>query len=296
MIRQSSNAKDAPKRNEFRAAAWLGVAVAGAVVAVAAPAGQPTVPADLVLSGGAIYTVDAARSWAEALAVRGGRIVYVGSDDGAKAFIGPATRIVELGGRFVLPGFHDSHLHPISGGMRALHCELSGAATAAEALERVRAYAAAHPDRPWVVGRGWELPLFPAGNPRKEALDAVVSDRPVYLTAADGHSAWVNSRALSLAGVTAATPDQAAPASATPAMIRPILMSILRGWRPLGRLHSFTRTPPQSCSPPPPPLRPPRRTARTAPRRRPSPPPRARPGPRTRDAGAPRRGRPRRAP
>ena len=176
--------------------------------AVGATASEPAAaPADLVLTGGEVYTVDAARSWAEAVAIRGGRIVWVGSDDGAKAWIGPATRVVALGGRFVMPGFHDSHLHPITGGMRTLQCELSGAATAAEALERVQAYAAAHPERPWIVGRGWELPLFPAANPRKELLDAVVSDRPVYLTAADGHTAWVNSKALALAGVTAATPD-----------------------------------------------------------------------------------------
>ncbi len=167
--------------------------------------GEP--PADLVLRGGAIYTVDAARSWAEAVAVRGGRIVFVGTDDTVGALIGPATRVVELGGRFVMPGFHDSHLHPITGGMRTLRCELSGATSAAEAVDRVRAYAASHPNATWLMGRGWELPLFPEANPRKEALDAVVADRPVYLTSADGHSAWVNSKALELAGITAATPD-----------------------------------------------------------------------------------------
>jgi predicted amidohydrolase YtcJ len=178
---------------------------AACVAAVAWAAAVP--PADLVLTGGEVYTVDAARSWAEAVAIRGGRIVWVGSDDGAKAWIGPSTSVVALGGRFTMPGFHDSHLHPITGGMRTLQCELSGAATAAEALERVRAYAAAHPKKQWITGRGWELPLFPAANPRKEQLDAVVPDRPVYLTAADGHNAWVNSKALALAGVTAATPD-----------------------------------------------------------------------------------------
>jgi hypothetical protein len=185
-----------------RAGAGLAAVCAAAVAwAAAVP------PADLVLTGGAVYTVDAARSWAEAVAIRGGRIVWVGADDGAKAWVGPETRVVALGGRFAMPGFHDSHLHPITGGMRTLQCELSGAATAAEALERVKAYAAAHPEKRWITGRGWELPLFPAANPRKELLDAVVPDRPVYLTAADGHNAWVNSKALALAGVTAATPD-----------------------------------------------------------------------------------------
>jgi hypothetical protein len=183
------------------------VVPAAALAACAAAGAAAAPPADLVLTGGAVYTVDAARSWAEAVAIRGGRIAWVGSDDGAAAWIGPATRVVALGGRFVMPGFHDSHVHPITGGMRTLQCELSGAATAAEAVERVGAYAAAHPGKPWITGRGWELPLFPAANPRKELLDAVVPDRPVYLTAADGHNAWVNSKALALAGVTAATAD-----------------------------------------------------------------------------------------
>jgi hypothetical protein len=199
-IRRRLTATLVPLRSAALAAVLPGVAFATAALAAQAPA-------DLVLTGGEVYTVDAARSWAEAVAIRDGRIVWVGGDDGAKAWVGPATRVVALGGRFAMPGFHDSHLHPLTGGMRTLQCELSGASTAAEAVERVRAYAAAHPEKAWVTGRGWELPLFPAANPRKELLDAVVPDRPVYLTAADGHNAWVNSRALALAGVTAATPD-----------------------------------------------------------------------------------------
>ncbi len=205
MVGGSPTVERAPRRIGVGVAAWLCAAVA--VAAGAAPAGSAGPPAELVFTGGAIYTIDAARSWAEAIAIRGGRIVYVGAEDGASAWIGPSTRVVRLGGRFVMPGFQDSHLHPISGGMRMLGCELGEAATAAEAVEMVRAYAAAHPDRAWIVGRGWELPLFPAANPRKEALDAVVPDRPVYLSAADSHSAWVNSRALALAGITAATAD-----------------------------------------------------------------------------------------
>jgi predicted amidohydrolase YtcJ len=201
-IEQRINAMQVLVHHVKRVAACVAFAATSATAAA-----PPTGPADLVLTGGEVYTVDAARSWAEAVAIRDGRIVWVGGDDGAKAWIGAGTRVVALGGRFVMPGFHDSHLHPITGGMRTLQCELSGAATAAEALERVRAYAGAHPEMEWITGRGWELPLFPAANPRKELLDAVVPDRPVYLTAADGHNAWVNSKALALAGVTAATPD-----------------------------------------------------------------------------------------
>ncbi len=177
------------------------------VLGAAAPPDPP--PADLVLTGGTVYTVDGARSSAEAVAVTGGRIVFVGPSSGAKARTGPSTRVVALGGKMVLPAFHDAHVHPVSGGVEALECDLNGLQTADRILEAVRRYAAAHPDRPWVRGGGWELPTFPQGNPTKALLDRIVPDRPVYLSAADGHWVWVNSKALAIAGVTNATPDPA---------------------------------------------------------------------------------------
>ena len=180
------------------------LAALGAVVLAASPAPPP---ADLVIRGGAVYTVDDARSWAEAVAVSGGKIVFVGTDSGAKAWIGPKTRVLDASGKMVLPAFHDAHVHPVSGGVEALECDLNGAPTPAAVLERVRAYAAAHPSSPWIRGGGWELTLFPDANPSKALLDAIVPDRPVYLSATDGHSVWVNSKALQLAGVTKATPD-----------------------------------------------------------------------------------------
>ena len=184
----------------------------GAVVAVVATVGiaATEAPADLVFTGGAVYKVDAARSWASAVAIRGGRIVYVGDDAGARAFAGPATRVVALGGRMLLPGFHDSHVHLLGGGVARSTCDLAPASSPADAVARVASFAAAHPADPWVRGHGWELPLFPAANPDKRLLDAVLPDRPAYLLSADGHSAWVNSKALALAGVGAATPDPAA--------------------------------------------------------------------------------------
>ncbi len=164
-------------------------------------------PAELVLRGAAVYTVDDARSWAQAVAVSGGRIVFVGTDAGAKAWIGPATKVVDLAGKMVLPAFHDSHVHPVSGGVEALECDLNGSPTPAAVLENVKRYAAEHPSAAWIRGGGWELTLFPEGNPSKTLLDAIVPDRPVYLSATDGHSVWVNSKALAMAGVTKATPD-----------------------------------------------------------------------------------------
>jgi predicted amidohydrolase YtcJ len=167
----------------------------------------PETPADLILTNGAVYTVDAARSWAEAVAVRDGRIVYVGPSGGEKAYRGPSTRVVDLAGRMLLPGFHDAHVHPVTGGMALSQCDLNGLKTRQEVFEKIRAYAAAHPKEKWILGRGWDLPLFPDANPTRQELDALVSDRPARLTSADGHSSWVNSKALEIAGVTRATLD-----------------------------------------------------------------------------------------
>jgi predicted amidohydrolase YtcJ len=165
--------------------------------------------ADVVLTGGAVYTMDARRSWAQAVAIRGGRIVYVGSDAGARPWVGAATRVVPLGGRMVLPGFQDAHVHPVSGGIELGQCDLNNLSTREAIVEKVRACAGTQAGRPWVVGGGWALPAFPGGAPTRELLDSLVPDRPAYLSAADGHSAWVNSEALRRAGITAATPDPA---------------------------------------------------------------------------------------
>jgi len=163
--------------------------------------------ADLVLRNGAIYTMDASRSWASAIAVRGAEIIYVGVDAGAEKFIGPQTRVIDLQGKMALPGFHDSHVHPVSGGIELGQCNLNGSHSAAEVFQKIRDYAAANPDKQWIVGGGWDLPIFPNANPHKKQLDELVPDRPAFFSAADGHSAWVNSRALEVAGITSDMPD-----------------------------------------------------------------------------------------
>ena len=166
--------------------------------------------ADLVLRGGEIYTMDAARSWAEAVAIRDGRILFVGADSEMEALIGAETQVVDLGGRMVLPGMHDVHIHPISGGMEAAACNLNGLKTSEEYVEAIRRYADAHPDEAWITGGGWLMSAFgPGARPRREILDAIVADRPVFLTSSDGHTAWVNSKALEIAGITRDTPDPA---------------------------------------------------------------------------------------
>ncbi|MBM3462942.1 MAG: amidohydrolase [Armatimonadetes bacterium] len=163
--------------------------------------------ADLVLRNGAVYTLDAARSWADAVAIREGRISYVGAEKGVEPYIGPATKVVDLKGRMVLPGFHDSHVHPVQGGIELGRCDLNNCSTPAEVYATIRKYAAAHPDAAWIIGSGWALPLFPQANPKAADLDRIVRDRPAFIEAADGHSAWVNTKALRVAGITRATKD-----------------------------------------------------------------------------------------
>jgi predicted amidohydrolase YtcJ len=153
--------------------------------------------------------MDAARSWARAVAVRRGRIVYVGPDTFPSDLIGPHTEVVDLRGGMMLPAFEDAHVHLIDGGVELGDCDLNPAESAAAVAAAVRACAAAHPALRWIRGSGWQLPYFPDGNPRKELLDSLVPDRPALLWAADGHSAWANSRALAQAGITRDTPDPA---------------------------------------------------------------------------------------
>ncbi|MFL5717614.1 MAG: amidohydrolase [Chloroflexota bacterium] len=165
--------------------------------------------ADLVLRGGRVETMDAAGTRATAVAVRDGRIVAVGDDAGLLSWVGPRTRVLELRGRTVTPGFGDAHVHPVSAGLSRMRCDLDGVHVLPAYLEVIAAYAKAHPDEQWIRGDGWSMADFPGGLPHRDALDGVVPDRPVYLESADGHTAWVNGRALEAAGITADTLDPA---------------------------------------------------------------------------------------
>jgi len=166
--------------------------------------------ADLALRNGAIFTMDGARSWAATIAIDDGRIVYVGNDAGAKDYIGTQTQLVDLKGRMVVPGLQDVHIHPISGGIEANGCDLNPANTVDEYVAIIKKYADEHPDQPWIKGGGWSMAAFgPGALARKELIDAIVPDRPVILSSRDGHTTWVNSRALEVAGITRDTPDPA---------------------------------------------------------------------------------------
>jgi len=165
--------------------------------------------ADIVFTGGAyggrVFVSDASRSRADSVAVRDGRIVAL--DREALALIGPGTEIVDLEGRMLVPGFQDAHVHPLWGGLDMLRCDLADLSTQDAYLARIAEYAGGHPDDAWVLGGGWQMSAFPGGTPTAEALDRVVPDRPAFLPNRDGHGAWVNSRALELAGITRDTPD-----------------------------------------------------------------------------------------
>lgn len=164
--------------------------------------------ADLVFTGGPVFTADTVRSRASSVAVRDGRIVAVGGDD-VRDLIGPSTEIVDLTGRMLLPGFQDAHVHPVWGGLDMLRCDLAEYSTAREYLDAIGRYVAEHPDNEWILGGGWQMSAFPGGAPTAAALDEVTGDRPAFFPNRDGHGAWVNSAALRLAGIDRDTPDPA---------------------------------------------------------------------------------------
>jgi len=164
-------------------------------------------PADLVFRGGRIATMDPARSWVTALAVRDGRIVAVGSDAAVGPLIGPRTRVIDVRGRTVTPGFGDAHVHPVHAGLDSLRCDLHGSVGIDYCLATIAAYASSHPAESWIRGGGWYMGDFAGGAPSRRDLDRIVPDRPAFLASRDGHTAWVNSKAIELAGVTGQTID-----------------------------------------------------------------------------------------
>jgi predicted amidohydrolase YtcJ len=161
-------------------------------------------PATLLLRNARVYTGNPAQPWAAALAAVGDRIVWLGDDRAAAMWAGPQTRQIDGGGRLALPGLIDSHFHLLLGARALGQLDLDAATDIADLQRRLRDYAAANPGRAWIVGRGWKYSLFAPGQAIERAiLDAAVADRPVLLTAFDGHTAWANSVALERAGIMA---------------------------------------------------------------------------------------------
>ena len=168
---------------------------------------MPDADADLILTGADVYTVDAVRRWAHGVAIRGDRIVAVGTETEVRDLVGPSTVHLHLPGRMVVPGFQDAHIHAAFGGRNLMSLNLDHLSTREEYLDAIGAHATAHPELPWITGGGWYIAVFGAAGPRREDLDAVVPDRPVFLMNTDVHGAWVNTPALRAGGVSADTPD-----------------------------------------------------------------------------------------
>jgi predicted amidohydrolase YtcJ len=162
---------------------------------------------ELVFLGATVETITPHPGPApDAVAVAQGRITAVGSAAEVEPLAGSSTRVIRLEGQTLLPGFQDAHIHPVQGELTAMRCDLNHVEANGYG-EAVAAYAANHPERSWIIGAGWSVTDFTDAAPHRSALDALVPDRPVFLWSRDGHSAWVNSRALELAGISAATPD-----------------------------------------------------------------------------------------
>jgi predicted amidohydrolase YtcJ len=152
--------------------------------------------------------MDQRRPRAEAVAVRDGRIVAVGTARDVSEHVGPRTRRMDLRDRTLLPGFQDAHVHPSMAAGELLRCALHDLPSTLDAyLGAIRAYAHANREREWIDGAGWHMAAFPGGTPLAADLDRAVPDRPACFDNRDGHGAWVNSRALELAGITRETPD-----------------------------------------------------------------------------------------
>jgi predicted amidohydrolase YtcJ len=164
--------------------------------------------ADTVVLHGRVYTQDSKQPWAQALAIRGDKIVAVGDDATIGKFRGSDTKVIDAAGQLVLPGFVDCHIHFMDGSLSLGRVNLEGAKDVAEIQQRLREYAAKHPGNDWLLGRGWDYAMFgTAALPDKKYLDELFPNRPVFLEGYDGHTYWANSKALALAGITRDTPD-----------------------------------------------------------------------------------------
>ena len=198
------------RRTVLRAATVVLAATAMSTLAACAdgdpgPAAAPAGEADFVFHNGPIYTVAGTSPWAQGLAVTGNTITYVGDEAGAMALAGPATRVVDLGGKLLMPGFVEGHIHPFLGAFLTSGVDLQ-VPTGADALAAIERYAAAHPDGP-VRGFGWRVDMFGPDGPTRTDLDRILPDRPGFFFAIDGHSLWANSKALEIAGVSRTTED-----------------------------------------------------------------------------------------
>ena len=164
--------------------------------------------ADTIYQNGKIYTANNDKPWVESVAIKNGRIIEVGSDADVKALTGDSTVVIDMDGKFMMPGIFDLHAHPfITPWYGSMNLSLINSGSSEDILSEVRAYAEANPEKQWIIGGQWLLGVFPKDNPSKKLLDDIVPDRPVALLDQTGHSMWLNSKAMELAGITIETPS-----------------------------------------------------------------------------------------
>lgn len=176
-------------------------------LALAACGRRAATPADLLIVNARVFPADGSAGFAGALAIRGNRIVAVGRQDSMESLRGPATRVIDAKGGTVMPGFNDAHVHFLEGSLSLANVNLLEAERLEQIQQAIRDFAAANPKTPWILGRGWLYGAFPGGMPTRQQLDALVPDRPAAMSCYDGHTLWVNSKALALAGITKDTPN-----------------------------------------------------------------------------------------
>ena len=193
------------------------IIVAALVLAACSPAGneptsepvvesapaEPSVVADTVSRNGKIYTVNTEQPWAEAVAIKDGAFIAVGTHADVQAVSGDSTMVVDLDGRMAMPGLVDLHNHAMGASMGKANLYFQNPNDREAILAEIKAYAEANPDLPFIRGEAWNLGVFPGNSPRKELLDEIVPDRPVYFYSQTGHDAWVNSVTLDLIGIDA---------------------------------------------------------------------------------------------
>ena len=168
--------------------------------------------ADMVLTNGVVYTVDDNDTIAEAVAIKDGKIIFVGSSNDAKAYIGTDTEVVDLEGKMVLPGMIDTHIHAPGTALTELYnINLHGILTEKETMKAIEQFIQEHPDLDMYYGSGFSVGAFSGEEvsmgPRKERLDAICPDKPVIISSYDGHTTWVNSKALEMFGIDKNTPN-----------------------------------------------------------------------------------------
>ncbi len=199
------------RRRVLQAGALMAAsAVAPSLLKGDAQAAPANGKADWLFEGGTILTMESDQPRAEAVAVRGREIVYVGERRGAQAWVGPATQRVDLKGGTLLPGLIDSHVHPLLGALLRSGLGLKIESREREVLTSIADYVKANPGTGVFFGQGWDANLFrDQGGPHRRDLDAISADRPMFFFSSDGHSGWANSKALQMAGITSATKDPA---------------------------------------------------------------------------------------